>query len=304
MIRKKIRIKLCIFAAPKGAIFKQINYFAMKIIAESSATRTEWAFVDGTTIVEHAYTSGMNPYFQTRRELSHSIRLELPETFFHKKIEHIYFYGAGCANQEKCKIMASSLIAQFRAPVTVQSDLLGAARGLWVHKPGVACIIGTGSNSCYYDGNKIVKNVPPLGYILGDEGSSAYLGKMFLADILKGIAPKDLSLDFYERHNVTSNMLLNEIYSGAMPSRGLARYGMFLSEHLDNQYVYELVYKGFKLFFERNIGAYDYKNNPVGIVGGTAMKFKKILEKAAKDYGAELAKIIPASMPGLIQFHK
>lgn len=120
----------------------------MIIIADSSSTRTEWVLVDGDKVVERATTGGMNPYFQTRREISHSIRLELPDLFFKKRWEHVYYYGAGCSNAEKCKIMESSLVAQFKTPVTVESDLLGAARGLLVRRPGLACIIGTGSNSC------------------------------------------------------------------------------------------------------------------------------------------------------------
>lgn len=194
----------------------------MKIIAESSSTRTEWAIVDGTQIVEHAFTTGMNPFFQSRRELSHCIRLELPEAFFRRRWDHVYFYGAGCANKDKIKTMESSLVAQFRTPVTVQSDLLGAARGLLVRKPGLACIIGTGSNSCLYDGNEIVKTVPPLGYILGDEGSSAYFGKTFIADILRGFAPVDITRAFYEKYMITSNMLMDEVYSAPLPSRALA----------------------------------------------------------------------------------
>src|SRR5574344_774705 len=106
----------------------------MKIIAESSSTRTEWALVEGATIVEHAFSEGLNPFFQSRREMSHSIRLELPEAFFKRRWEHVYFYCAGCSSAEKKKIVEASLIAQFKTPVTVESDLLGAARGLWVDK--------------------------------------------------------------------------------------------------------------------------------------------------------------------------
>ena len=127
----------------------------MKIIAESSSTRTEWALVEGATIVEHAFTEGLNPFFQSRREISHSIRLELPEAFFKRRWEHVYFYGAGCTSAEKKKIVGASLVAQFKTPVTVESDLLGAARGLLINEPGLACIIGTGSNSCLYNGTDI-----------------------------------------------------------------------------------------------------------------------------------------------------
>ncbi|MBJ2188838.1 MAG: hypothetical protein HFJ87_04980 [Muribaculaceae bacterium] len=275
----------------------------MKVIAESSSTRTEWAVVDGDKIVEHAFTTGLNPYFQSRRELSHSIRLELPEAFFRRRWDHVYFYGAGCANKEKTKIMESSLVAQFRTPVTVESDLLGAARGLLVRQPGLACILGTGSNSCLYDGHEIVKNVPPLGYVLGDEGSNAYLGKLFIADMLKGIAPKNLTQAFFERYSVTHNMLMDEVYTNSLPSRALAKYAAFLAEHVDNSYVYNLVYEGFTRFFARNIAAYDYRNNPVCFVGSTAMTFRAILERAALDFGVKISKIIPNSLPGLVEFH-
>ena len=172
----------------------------MKIIAESSSTRTEWALVDEDKVVEHAFTTGINPYFQTRREISHSIRLELPEAFFRRRWEHVYFYGAGCANYERNKIMESSLVAQFKTPVTIHSDLLGAARGLLVRQPGLACILGTGSNTCMYDGHEITKNVRPLGFILGDEGSDSYMGTLFLSDLLKELAPPELCSAFYEKY--------------------------------------------------------------------------------------------------------
>ena len=195
----------------------------MKIIAESSSTRTEWALLDGTEIVEHAFTTGLNPFFQTRREISHAIRLELPEAFFRRRWDHVYFYGAGCSSKEKTKIMESSLVAQFKTPVTVESDLLGAARGLLVREAGLACILGTGSNSCLYNGSEIVKTVAPLGFILGDEGSGAYMGKTFIADMLKGIAPQELIRAFYEKYMVTPNILMDEVYTNPLPSRTLSR---------------------------------------------------------------------------------
>ncbi|MDE6135393.1 MAG: hypothetical protein K2F79_07445, partial [Muribaculaceae bacterium] len=185
----------------------------MKVIAESSSTRTEWALVDGKEIVEHAFTMGLNPFFQTRREISHSIRLELPEAFFRRRWDHVYFYGAGCSSSEKKKIMESSLVAQFKTPVTVESDLLGAARGLLVRDSGLACILGTGSNSCLYNGSEIVRTVAPLGFILGDEGSGAYMGKKLIADILKGIAPADISRAFFEKFMVTPNVLMEDVYT-------------------------------------------------------------------------------------------
>ncbi len=276
----------------------------MKIIAESSSTRTEWALVEGCNIVEHAFTTGLNPYFQTRREISHSIRLELPEVFFKRRWDHIYFYGAGCANVEKIKVIESSLVAQFKTPVTVNSDLLGAARGLLVRRPGLACILGTGSNSCLYDGEEIVRSVSSLGFILGDEGSSAYMGKHLIADMLKGIAPVDLTEAFFEYFKVSANMLMDDIYTNSLPSRTLAKYSGFLAHHLDNEYVYRLVYDAFMSFFTRNIAAYEYASQPICFVGSTCVLYRDILYRAAADFGVTIEKVIRYSMPGLVEYHK
>lgn len=275
----------------------------MKIIADSSTTRTEWVLVEGDRVVERAFTSGLNPFFQSRREISHSIRLELPDEFFRRRWDHVYFYGAGCSTADKIKIMSSSLVAQFKTPVTIESDLLGAARGLLVHEPGIACILGTGSNSCMYDGKDIVRHVPALGFILGDEGSNAYLGRAFIADVLKGIAPADLSAAFLEHFAVTPNAIVDDVYSSPLPSRTLARYSRFLADHLDNPYVYQLVYAAFMRFFTRNIATYDYHACPLCFVGSTCVSYNEVLHKAAADFGVRIAKAVRSSIPGLVQFH-
>lgn len=275
----------------------------MNIIGESSSTRTEWTLVDGSKVVEHAYTMGLNPFFQSRREISHSIRLELPEAFFRKRWNHVYFYCAGCSNQEKKKLIESSLVAQFKTPVTVESDLLGAARGLLVRNSGLACILGTGSNSCLYNGHEIVQTVPPLGYILGDEGSGAYLGKLMIADMLRGIAPHDLTQAFFEKYSVSPNVLMDDVYTNTLPSRTLAQYGCFLADHVHNAYVYRLVYSAFMNFFTRNIAFYDYRSQPICFVGSTATTYRHILDRAAKDFGVEISKVVRNSMPGLVEYH-
>ena len=275
----------------------------MNIIAESSTTRTEWALVDGERVIEHAFTTGVNPFFQTRREISHIIRLELPEAFFKRRWDHIHFYGAGCSNQEKIKIMESSLVAQFKTPVTVNSDLLGAARGLLVHRSGLACILGTGSNSCLYDGEEIVKNVAALGFILGDEGSNAYMGKKLIADILKDITPVEIREAFYDKYQVAPNVLLDEVYSSVLPQRQLSKYVTLLRDHLDHPYVYDLVYRSFMKFFKRNISHYDYTDNPICFVGSTCVMFEDVLRKVATDFGAQIEKVTKYSLPGLIEYH-
>lgn len=275
----------------------------MNIIAESSSTRTEWALVEGDTIVEHAFTTGVNPYFQTRREISHSIRLELPEVFFRRRWRHVFFYCAGCSTAEKTKIMESSLIAQFKVPCTVKSDLLGAARGLLVREPGLACILGTGSNSCLYDGNEIVRNISPCGFILGDEGSNAHMGKQLISDILKELAPKDIVSDFFNTYQTSTNNLLDEVYSSMLPSREIAKYATFIHDHLGHEYIDELVYNSLMLFFRRNIVSYDYDNQPISFVGSTSVMFEDMLRRVAADFGATVAKCTRYSMPGLVKYH-
>ena len=275
----------------------------MKIIAESSSTRTEWALIDGSRIVEHAITGGLNPYFQTRREISHCIRLELPAPFFKRRWDHVHYYGAGCANLEKCKLMEQSLVAQFKTPVTVESNLLAAARGLLVRDPGIACIIGTGTNSCTYDGEKIVKNVRSLGFILGDEGGGSYMGKRFISDCLKGLAPDDLSKAFFDEYDIRVDDVMDKVYTGSLVPVVLAKYSNFLAHHTSNPYVYNLIYEGFMNFFRRNVVSYDYEGNDVCVVGRIAVKFEDILRKAAADFGITLKKVIKTSMPGLVEYH-
>ena len=275
----------------------------IKVIAESSSTRTEWALVQGDKIIEHAYTEGLNPFFQTRREISHIIRLGLPSEFFKRRWSHVYYYGAGCSSPEKNKIVESSLVAQFKTPVTVDSDLVGATRGLLVHEPGLACILGTGSNSCLYDGNQIIKRVRSGGYILGDEGSGAAMGRLFIGDLLKGFVPSDIRDSFVEKFNLNVDLLMDEVYNNPHANRNLRNYGVFLSEHLQNEYVYRLVFNEISRFFERTILQYDYQNYAINFVGSVACQFSEVLLSVASKYGANIKKIVRASMPGLVIYH-
>ena len=275
----------------------------MKIIADSSASRTEWVLVDGNTVVEHAFTKGLNPFFQSRRDISHSIRLELPEAFLKKRWEHIYFYGAGCANTDKKKIVEASLVAQFKTPVTVESDLLGAARGLLINEPGIACILGSGSNSCYYDGKQIVKNVRSLGFVLGDEGSASYIGKRFVSDCLKDIAPEQLRNSFYEYINKTPDEIMTSIYENTLPGNMHSLYSRFLMVKLELDYVYDIVYSSINDFFTRNVAQYNYRDLNVCFVGSNACAYSGVLNEVAKKFGINIRKILPSSVPGLVHYH-
>ncbi len=275
----------------------------MKLIAESGSTRTEWALVDGDYIVEHVFTEGINPFFQSRREISRSVRLELPDSFFKKRFEQVFFYGAGCSSEDKKSILGASLVAQFKSPIQVESDLLAAARGLLQNEPGIACILGTGSNSCFYDGDKIVKHVQSLGYVLGDEGSGAVMGKKFLADCLKELAPKQLIEAFYDKFRITSDDALEYVYNRTFPNRFLSTFSYFLFEHLNDDYVYNLVCQNFREFFVRNVMQYDYLNNPIHFVGSVAYNYSDVLREVAKELGFGIEKIVETPMAGLIDFH-
>ena len=275
----------------------------MKLIAESGSTRTEWALVEDNHLVQRVFTEGLNPFFQTRREISRSVRLGLPESFFKKKLDQVYYYGAGCSSYEKKNILGASLVAQFNTPIQVESDLLAAARGLFKCEAGIACILGTGSNSCFYDGKIIVKNVKAAGYILGDEGSGAVLGKLFLADLLKGLAPKELANEFHEKFRISVNDVMESVYNLPFPNRFLGTIAYFLGDYMDNEYVYNLLTNNLRSFFNRNVCQYDYINYPIRFVGSLAYAYPDILQEVAQEFGVEIDVIEETPMNGLIEFH-
>lgn len=275
----------------------------MRLIAESGSTKAEWCLLEGNYVCEHAFTEGINPFFQTRREISRCIRLQLPDKFFTRKLDEIFFYGAGCTSDEKKAIVKASLISQFRVPTIVDSDLLAAARSLFGHEKGIACILGTGSNSCFYDGEGIIQNVKSLGYVLGDEGSGAVLGKMFLSDCLKNLAPSEITEKFYEIYRITADDVLDLIYNQPFPNRSLSTFSFFLSDFLENEYVYDLIYKNFRRFFKRNILQYEYQKYPVGFIGSVAENYKEILLDVAKEFDVQIAQIVESPMKGLVKYH-
>ena len=274
-----------------------------KVIAESSSTHSEWSLIDGNNVVAHAVISGINPYFQTRREISHIIRLELPRDFFKRRWDRVLFYGAGCSTPERKKIVELSLVAQFKTPVTVESDLVGAAHGLLQHDAGLACILGTGSNSCFYDGEKITKSVTAGGFILGDEGSGSSMGRIFLSDVLKNLAPRDLIEEFYAVNKATPATIMDSVYNNSNANQNLHNYSFFLADHLDIEYARELVTNEIKRFFDRNLCQYDYKEYPICFVGSVATRYSEILLQVAYSYNMNVKKIVSDSMPGLVAYH-
>jgi len=274
------------------------------LLAESGSTKTEWCLVDRSGIVEHFLSDGINPFFQTRKEISRLIRLQLPPVFFKTKFNSIYFYGAGCSSLEKKNVVKASLEAQFKTPSFIESDLLGSARSLFQDQAGIACILGTGSNSCFYDGEIIVKNVRPLGYILGDEGSGASLGKAFIADCLKGLTPEELTESFYKKYKIDPDEILDYVYAKPFPNRLLSVMSFFLYENLEHPYVSDLVRRNLRSFFERNILQYEYSDYPIRFVGTIAKMYSFILREIAQDLGIYIDIIIENPIKGLIEYHR
>lgn len=275
----------------------------MILIAVSGSTYTDWVFVEEGQIIDRERTEGLNPYFQTRKEISRSIRLGLPEEYFRRKLQKIYFYGAGCSNDDKKKIVSQSLVSQFKTPAVVESDLLAAARGLCIDRAGIVCILDTGSNSCLYDGREIVENVKSCGYILGDEGSGSYLGKSFLSDVLKKLAPEEVISAFYERFNTTPNEIMSSVYDMPLPHYYLSSLSFFLKDYQHVDYVRELITASFRTFMSRNLCQYNFQQYPVYFTGSVSVAYSSILKEVCQEIGFRPMRIEDSVIYGLISYH-
>jgi len=220
-------------------------------------------------------------------------------------VEYIYFYGAGCSFPEK-KILVSRALVRFfnNAMMEIQSDLLGAARSLFQHEKGIACILGTGSNSCYYNGVDVVENVSPLGFILGDEGSGAVLGKLFVADCLKNQLPEELKEKFFAQYELTPAVIMDNVYKQPFPNRFLSKFTPFLLENIEEPSIFNLVFDSFDAFFVRNVMQYPLEDIQVGFVGSIAHYFRNTLEIVAFERGIAISAIVQVPMEGLVKYHK
>ncbi len=276
----------------------------MKLIADSGSTKTQWIFLtsDGEEKAR-CVTKGINPFFQQSSEIVETLKNEF--CMEHTRPAFIYYYGAGLANQEKKQILKEALSGFFETNhVYAESDLMAASRSLCGKNAGIAAILGTGSNSCFYDGTHITDNVSPLGYILGDEGSGAVLGKKLVSDILKNQFPQHLTKLFYEKYPLTSGQIVEQVYRGSFPNRFLASFTPFLSKNISEKPVYDLVFSSFMAFFKRNISQYTFAHElPVNFTGSISWYFKDVLKEAAKEAGFTVGRIEPDPMPGLLKYH-
>lgn len=279
----------------------------MKLIADCGSTKIDWCAVENGKVVKQVFTCGMNAVMLTEEEMRDRIAAELMPNVadIKDKIEAVYFYGAGCISPDVCANVANAIRANIQAAVVeVHTDLLAAARALCGHQAGIACIMGTGSNSCYYDGKDICDNVSPLGYILGDEGSGAVLGKIMLGDILKNQLPKDLCDKFLAQYELDRLTIIKRVYKEPQANRFLASVTPFLCENIEHPAVHALVLNAFKAFFVRNIQQYkDYDKLSVNFIGSIAYYYRAVLAEAAEACNCKIGTIIKSPMEGLIRFH-
>ena len=277
----------------------------MILIADCGSTKIDWCLIENSKVINQVFTCGMNAVVLTEEEMAARIANELMPQLGKHDIEAVYFYGAGCISEDVCANVANAIRVSIPAPVIeVHTDLLAAARALCGHNPGIACIMGTGSNSCFYDGEKICDNVSPLGYILGDEGSGAVLGKILVGDVLKNQLPAELCEKFLKQYELDRLTIIRRVYKEPQANRFLASVTPFLIQNIENPAIHALVLNSFKSFFVRNVCQYkNFKSLDVNFIGSIAYYYRDILAEAAEATGCRLGTIIKGPMEGLIKFH-
>jgi glucosamine kinase len=277
----------------------------MKVISDSGSTKSDWVFVsdDGNSINEN--TIGFNPFYFSSEQITAELRKDFLTRIPGEIVEEVFFYGAGCSDTMRCDIVKEGLTPIFpNAKIYVEHDLLGAARACCGKDPGVACIIGTGSNSCLYDGKDVIDNVTNLGFMLGDEGSGGYLGKTLVQHYFYRELPKDLHILFEEQYPYGKREFLNRIY-GTNPNVYLASFARFVSDHKDHPFIQNLVLKAFKEFILRHIAKYNgAKGLPINFVGSVAHYFQELLDQALSLEGFKIGRIVKKPIDNLVRFHQ
>ena len=276
------------------------------LIADSGATKCEWCFVSGNNRKQVIFSQGISPYFLNAVQIESVLRNELLPSLNDKMPEAIYYYGTGCSNPANARLVKKAIAKVFpEATIQVTHDLMAAARSLCRNEKGIACILGTGSNSCYFDGKKIVKNSPGLGYVLGDEGSGAYLGKKVIQYYLYKTFDEDLRYRFQEKFKVDSVDILEHVYKKPLPNRYLATFTIFLSENRGHYMVENIIEDGLNDFFFLHLCKYGESwKYPIHFVGGVAFHFMDVISDLCRTYEFELGTILKNPMEGLVEYHR
>lgn len=276
----------------------------MILIADSGSTKTEWRAVEGNTPGKSYISSGINPFFLSGEEIVKLLRKEMAETES-EKFSHLFFYGTGCSNPAKMNIVREALSEWFEDTVIfVGTDLLGAARSLCQNEPGIACIIGTGSNSCYYDGTKIVSNVSPLGYILGDEGGGAVLGRKLVSGVLKKQLPGIVIENFFRVFPYTPAEILDNVYNMPSPNRFLGQFAKFIADNIHVAELQSIITSSFDEFIIRNVLQYpEARKYPVHFTGSIAYHFRPFLEDLLVRHRLMPGMFTLTPMENLVKYH-
>ena len=277
----------------------------VKLIADSGSTKAEWCLINGNK-KKIFVTQGMSPYFISGEQMEKILIDELKPQLKKNSVNEIHYYGTGCSNPDNVKVVKKVFKNIFPgADIDVDHDLMAAAKALCGDEKGIACILGSGSNSCYYNGKKIVKNSPGLGYILGDEGSGAYLGKKVIQYYLYNTFDDDLRSRFDAKFVTNSTEILNAVYKKPLPNRYMASFAIFLAENRGHYMIENIIEDGLNDFFFNHV--YKYKESwtlPVHFVGSIADGFKDVLIDLCNSYQLQLGKVMKNPMEGLIDYHK
>lgn len=273
------------------------------LIADAGSTKTSWCLKSKSSVLKMFTTSGVNPSVQSVDEIEkvfvEQLLMHIPNV---GNVSNIFFYGAGCTPQRSSIVKDVFVNIGFsQTEILIESDILGAAKAVCGNSPGVVGILGTGSNSCRYDGEKIVENTPSLGFILGDEGSGAYIGKRLVSDCLKGILSERLSNIFLKETKLNVPLIIQKVYREPAPNRYLAGLSRFCVNHLDEQEIILLLVECFEQFFRRNILRYDNPSGIVHLVGSIASVYKNQVEEAASRCSLKVGHVIKSPIDGLIE---
>lgn len=277
-----------------------------KLIADSGATKAEWCLMKGKK-KKILFTQGLSPYFLNSGQIVQILNKELKPSLKKEKIDEIFYYGTGCSTPENIRTIKHALKEVFAetSKISVDHDLMGAARALCGQSKGVACILGTGTNSCYYNGKRIVKNSPGLGYVLGDEGSGTYMGRKVLQHYLYGTFDDELMMKFDAKFNTNKIEILDHVYRQPLPNRYLASFSIFLSENRGHYMIENIIEDSLNDFFFTHL--YKFKeswSHPIHFVGGVAYAFKDVIKELCQMYGLQPGKILKHPMEGLIEYHR
>ncbi len=276
----------------------------MTIVADCGSTKCDWLLVHGERNHQLENTVGFSPFFHTSKEIEAIVREQLLPKLDPTTVEHVFFYGTGVHDQHRADIVRVGLATCFpKAIIEVEHDLLGAARSVCGHSAGIACILGTGSNSCYYDGKKIVDNVPSLGWLLGDEGSGTHLGKALLRAWFYRELPTDLNATFNEAHPEGAHAIKDKAYEKGANAY-LATFTKFLGEHVKHPYIQSLVAESLGEFLDRHVLKYSGAQSvPVHFVGSIAHHFQDVLQKCMDDRKLKLGNVVRKPIYPLADFH-